>query len=465
MKLETLRTSFIGRIVARGDAGYAAARDALLFNARRPEREPDLIVRPRSVADVQAVIRFARAHGLRVSVRGGGHHMSGIALQEGILLDLGELDTVRIDPAARMAEVGPTVTNGAFARALAEHGLAFPVGHCATVPLSGYLLGGGFGWNSGAWGIACFSIESLDVVTADGTLRRVSATENADIFWAARGAGAAFFGVVTAYRLRLQPLPRAITTSTWTYDLADIDKVEGWMSAIQPSLPRNVEMTILMASPPPDLVSAPAKVVTVVATIFADGAEEARTVLGTIDTAAPRGAIATQSNLPTPFEVLYDIIAGILPEKHRYGADTFWSDAAPRRAFGELARCVRAAPSPRSLAMAVLVPKPPADAPVPDAAFSMTAPLFTAAYAIWQDPAEDAANLRWLRETGAAMAPMTIGHYLNEADLESAGRAAASFAPAAWQRLAALRRKYDPAGMFSKAAPFADAAQPVAKAG
>ena len=98
-----------------------------------------------------------------------------------------DFDYRAFDPVARIAETGPVVTNRNLARALSEHGLAFPVGHCPTVPLSGYLLGGGFGWNAGTWGIACFSVESVDVVMADGELIRANESENTEVFWAARG--------------------------------------------------------------------------------------------------------------------------------------------------------------------------------------------------------------------------------------------------------------------------------------
>ena len=150
MDLDTLRRSVAGAVISRADARHAAAREALLWNARQPPRRPLAIVRAASARDVQAAVRFARDHRLAVSARSGGHHWSGIALQEGIVLDLSALKHVEVDIGARLAEAGPGVAGRDLARALAAHGLAFPVGHCGTVPLGGYLLGGGFGWNAGA---------------------------------------------------------------------------------------------------------------------------------------------------------------------------------------------------------------------------------------------------------------------------------------------------------------------------
>lgn len=168
MNLETLKGALKGQVISERSEGFDAARGALLWNGRKPGTAPKLIVKAACVPDVIATIRFAAEHGLRVSPKGGGHNFSGIARQGGIVLDLSGLSRVWIDAEARIAEVGPGVTNGDLAAALEARGLAFPVGHCATVPMSGYLLGGGVGWNSGAWGFGFANVDSVDVVLADG---------------------------------------------------------------------------------------------------------------------------------------------------------------------------------------------------------------------------------------------------------------------------------------------------------
>lgn len=449
MSLEALKSSVSGIVIAREDGPYAAARAALIWNARKPPRHPDVIVGATSAADVQAAVRYARQHGLKVTARGGGHHWSGVALQEGLVIDLSGLDQVNIDPAARIADVGPGVTNRELARALAEHGLAFPVGHCPTVPVSGYLLGGGFGWNSGAWGIACFSVESVHVVTAEGELLRASETQHADIYWAARGAGPAFFGVVTSYRLRLQRLPRAITTSTWTYRLEDVGTLERWISSSQPVLPRNVEFSLLMSSAPPTLAHRAAKVVTAVVTVFADSVDEARIVLGSVAAGAPHGALVTNLNMPTPFEALFELNGAAFPHNRRYAADTYWSAANASIFLETLAARVSEAPSPACMALGVILPPPEPGAPgLPDAAFSMLAPVFGCFYAVWDDADDDELNLRWLRQTSECLAPITLGHYIGEAHLEDGAHLPRSFSPAAWARLERGRAKYDPEGLF-----------------
>jgi FAD/FMN-containing dehydrogenase len=462
MDIHSLRQTIRGTVIAREDAGYDEARHKLLWNGRKPPRYPQVIVRAASVEDVQAAVRFAAAQGRRVSVRGGGHHWSGIALQDGVVLDLSALNHVAIDPQARIAEVGPTVTNGDMARALGAHGLAFPLGHCATVPLSGYLLGGGFGWNSGAWGIACFGVDGVEVVTADGEVRRASAAENPDIFWAVRGAGPEFFGVVTAYRLRLQPLPRAITTGVWTYPLEDIGDVGRWASASMEAVPRNVEFTVMMSSAPPPLAGKAAKVATGIATVFADTEAEARSTLSQIAAGAPAGALDVQQNLPTPFETLYGIIAQFFPEGRRYAVDTFWGSNASDGFLGRLAGRTGRAPSPESFSLAVVLPPSASGAgQLPDAAYSAIGPVFGCAYAIWQDPSQDEANTGWLKETARMLAPASTGHYLGEADLDEPGRIRGCFSAQAWARLKALQAQYDPVGLFRAHRPASAPLEPV----
>jgi len=449
MTIDDLREAVRGSVIAVDSANFAAASQSLLFNARKPARQPRIIVQAADVADVQATVRFARAKGLRVSPRGGGHNWSGIAQQADIVLDLGALRSLRIDAGMRMAEAGPAVTNRMLAEALERKGLAFPAGHCADVPLSGYLLGGGFGWNSGAWGIACFNVESLDVVTADGELRRASAHEHPDIFWAARGAGPEFFGVVVSYRLRLQPLPRAITTSMRTYPLDDIDAVTRWVKAAMASGPANVEFTVALTTAPEPLAGRSPKTASAIATVFANSRAEARATLSRIAAMAPAGALDVHEEMPTPFGVLYDITGGFFPQGRRYAVDSFWT--ADEDLFAGMARAVAKAPSRETFALGVIGPAhPPA---LPDAAFSKIAPVFGCAYAIWDDAAADAGNIAWLRELAQDVAPLTLGHYVGEADLELPQRLENCFSAEARARLKALQAQYDPAGTFRRPLP------------
>jgi hypothetical protein len=327
MSIEILRRAIRGTIIAAGEAGYADARGGLLFNKRSPDRSPAIVVRAACVADVQETVRYAARHGMTVSPRGSGHNFSGIALQDGIVLDLGALDRVAIDAEAKIAEVEPAAKNGVLAAALTAHGLAFPVGHCHTVSMSGYLLGGGFGWNSGAWGLACHNVEAVEVVMADGRLIRASADEHPDVFWAVRGGGPEFFGVVVRYRLRLHDLPKAIRTSLFFYPIERVREVEAWVTAAMAAAPATVEFATQMQSAPP-FVPATGKVVVGIPTVFAETEEEARAVLGRIAALAPAEALAVEEVLPMSFESLYEATASCFYAGERYAVDSQWSGDA-----------------------------------------------------------------------------------------------------------------------------------------
>src|SRR5947208_9102264 len=144
------------------------------------------------------------------------------------------------------ATVGPGVKCNELVAALAPHDLFFPAGHCPGVGLGGYLLQGGYGWNGRVHGPACMSVEAIDVVTADGELVRADGEQHADLFWAARGAGPGFFGVVTRFHLGLQPRPQAMMKSDYVYPIEVLDDVLRWIRTIQPSLPLNMEPLVFV---------------------------------------------------------------------------------------------------------------------------------------------------------------------------------------------------------------------------
>ncbi|MCT8327952.1 FAD-binding oxidoreductase [Albidovulum sediminis] len=455
MNIEKLKAAVKGAVIPVFDPSFKASTEALLWNGRKQSAQPQLIVKASCIPDVIATVRFAAEAGLRVSPRGGGHNFSGIAQQDGIVLDLGALNRIWIDRSARIAEVGPAATNADLASALEAQGLAFPVGHCASVPMSGYLLGGGFGWNSGSWGYGFSNVESIDVVLADGVLRRVSETEHAEIFWAARGAGPEFFGVVVGYRLRLKPLPRAITTVVRVYPLTAVKGVVAWMKAAMDVVPNFVEFTAAMQSAPGSDGSA--KVLLAIATVFADDPAEASAIHGRIAALAPEGAFDVQPEMPTPIGVLYEIIGQFFPVGHRYAVDSAWSADGAEDYVAGLAEGIAAAPSAQSFALAtVLSPSRPTP---PDAAFSMFGPVWGCVYTIWEKPEDDAENLAWLRRTTDGVASSVLGHYVGEADLERPERRNACHAPAALEKLRAMQKRYDPQGIFLRAVPAATPAK------
>jgi FAD/FMN-containing dehydrogenase len=456
MEVKELQSRIEGTVTTATDAGYEHLRREMIWNQLTPARYPRLVVRVTTEHDVVEAVRFARANGMKIAVRGGGHSWVGFPLRDGsLLIDLGRLNQVSIDPQARTAATQPAVTGRELNRRLAAHGLAFPIGHCPTVPLSGFVLNGGLGWNSNGWGPACFNVEAANVVTADGSLLVANHEQHADLLWAIRGAGPGFFAVVTQYLLRLYPVPRAITTSTYYYPLQRIDEVGAWAADIARQLPKEVELTIFLAPAPPALAercrSSNGFVGILSATAFVDTRSEAGATLGLLER-CPVSAecLGKEVNQSTPLDALLDLGGMLWPERHRYLADTLWSDAPPAKQLATLREYFLRAPSPKSLAVCVFSTGAEGSAGVlPDAAFSMTAGTLLLCYAIWEGPEDDGANATWHRETVAALAPFAVGHYVGESDVVAdPARAERSFAPANWQRLQSVRRRYDPDRVF-----------------
>lgn len=200
--LDALRAVVRGAVVAPSDDEYEAAR--MVWNAMIDKR-PALIVRCSGTADVVATLAFARDHDLPVAVRGGGHNSGGSGVcDEGVLIDLGAMNAVRIDPAQRRAWVQGGATWGEFDREAQLFGLAAPGGVVSTTGVGGLSLAGGLGWLRGRFDLSIDNVVSVDIVTADGVCRRASATQHPDLYWGVRGGGN--FGVVTSFEFQLHPV-------------------------------------------------------------------------------------------------------------------------------------------------------------------------------------------------------------------------------------------------------------------
>jgi FAD/FMN-containing dehydrogenase len=441
-----------GSVMWRGDRDYESTRQSMLWNGWKPSRFPEVIVRAASEQDVVAAVAFARSRGLKVAVRASGHSWCGWPLRDGgLLLDLSGLRELAIDPASRTATVQPGVTSRELASALAEHELAFPVGHYGGVGVSGYLLGGGLGWNSGVWGPACRSVTAVEAVTADGELTRADEGRNADLLWAARGAGPGLCAVVTRFHLDLHPLPRGITTGIYVYRFEDAEAVARWAVEARAALPATVELTLLLAPAAPDVGSGPGtRVAVLTCTAFVDSSDDASRALAVVE-ACPAWDRCLSSHVrrAIPFVALYEGEDGAWPEGHRYAADNVWLNAGVEEAFAQLRAQILDAPSAKSLVLLALAPTPPDDIAPPDMAFSLLGSTYVGCYSIWEDERDDEANVGWPRAVTESLAPSSVGHYVGETDLVAdPSRASRSFSPAAWKRLTSLTQALDPHGVF-----------------
>jgi FAD/FMN-containing dehydrogenase len=440
--------------LSRGEAGFDQQVADLVFNALPLGRAPDVVARPRTEDEVVETLRAARSAGQKVAVLSGGHNWIAAPVHDsGVLVDMSAFDRIEIDASSRTARVGTAVRSGVLAETLAAQGFAFPTGHCGLPSIGGFVLGGGFGLNVGQWKPACFSLRSVRVVTASGELVVASESQRPDLLWLARGSGPAFPGVITELELELQDRPADTRLSMWVFSLDDLAAVSRWVSEVSPALPSNVEVAVMALGPGrdefPPSDGLPNHVVIVAAMVFADDVEEAREAVAPL-AAGPGFPSLAQADLDQlAYERVHKDFDAMCHDGDRYLADTFWTDR-DLEALASLQEAILQAPSGRSVVMAEMLGNGERlGLSEEDAAYSIDARTLLMAYAIWEDPAFDDANRAWHSGIGELLEPVTIGHFVNESDLDAhPERLARCFTPANWERLLALRAQLDPDGLF-----------------
>ncbi|MEW6411254.1 MAG: FAD-binding oxidoreductase [Candidatus Zixiibacteriota bacterium] len=246
--LEELSGSFRGRLLAPGDSGYDEART--IWNGMI-DRKPGLIARCTGVADVIAAVNFARENNLLTTIHGGGHNIAGYAVcDDGLMIDLSLMKSVRVEPESRLVHVQPGATLGDLDHETQAFGLATPVGINSTTGVAGLTLGGGFGWLSRKYGLTIDNLSAADVVTADGKLLRANEWENQELFWAIRGGGGNF-GVVTRFEFRLHPVGPSVYAGLIVYSLDEARQVLEKYREIVPKLGDETSVWVVMRKAPP----------------------------------------------------------------------------------------------------------------------------------------------------------------------------------------------------------------------
>lgn len=427
---------------------YDDARSSLVWNQRLAmERRPAAIVAVRSAAEVVATIRCAQAAGLKLTVRGHGHNYEAAAARDGtIMLDISALDSLEIDREARTAWAGAAVSGGQLLAASEPLGLAFPIGHCSNVPLSGYVLSGGFGWNQGEWGPATASVLAVELVTAAGEHLRVDANTHPDLFWAVRGSGSGCFAAVLRYQLQLHPLPA--TTYTWgaTFTAESAPALADWLEQATAQAHPAAEIICLVG---PDHHSGKPAVI-VRASITGANLDEARARVAAFrDPPATATIIEGPSAEELDFAQLTKLSA--MPNGKRVKADQIWSSGT----LGQMLLAVQHLADRPAKSSSINLISLGAGATIPDCGEGGNCALSTGGctgvgiYAMWDDASEDERHCAWVREADAALAPFRTGRYIGEADL-SAGpeRVAQCFTPEALARIERLRVQWDPDNLF-----------------
>jgi FAD/FMN-containing dehydrogenase len=373
-------------------------------------------------------------------VRSGGHSWAGNHVRDGgLLLDVSRLNEATVDAEAMTAAVGPGCRGNEVLGQLWEQGVFFPAGHCPGVALGGYLLQGGYGWNGRVHGPACMSVEAIDVVTADGELVRADASQNSDLFWAARGSGPGFFGAVTRFHLRLYPAAGVVANGVYLYSLDELDAVFSWAHEIGPDVPRHMELMLVLhrdADGEPEIA--------VTGPVIAESEDEARKTLELLGTCPAAGrAKAAVPYVPATFADLYAGVHASYPDNHRYAVDNMWTHAPVDELLPGLRRIAETLPdAPSHMLWMNWGPSPER----PDMAYSVEDETYIALYAVWQDEDADDANVEWATERMREMEGLATGIQLAD---ENLGRRPARFASDAnMARLDEVRAKYDPDGRF-----------------
>ena len=439
-------SQFTGQFLRSGDAGFDDAVLGRVFNHRRPSRRPAAVLLAANAADVAAGVRLAWSNGWQVAVRSGGHSWPAWSVRDQtLLIDLAAFTSINFDETAGEVTVGPAVRGGTdLDPFLAERGRFFAGGHCPTVGLGGFLLQGGMGWNCRGWGWAAESIAGMDVVTADGQLVRCSEEENADLFWAARGSGPGFFGVVTAFRLRTRQRYRELTQTTYVYPPSVAQEVLEWLHTARHDVPPSVELVAVGITPPLPPELGPTGSALVVDGVSFDGGPAALAALGSCPVADK--ALVSKIAQPVTIAELRAEQIRANPEGHRYTVDNAYLSGPAESLIPALTPAFTTLPTEKSFSLWFDLAHLPAR-PLPDMAVSLQSDIYFATYVVGSDAADDAVCRSWTTDTMTRLEPFSAGCYLGDSDFGV--RPARFMSDEAWTRFQAIRARRDPNRLFA----------------
>jgi FAD/FMN-containing dehydrogenase len=441
--VESFAEAFHGRIVRPSDADYDAART--VWNAAI-DRYPVLIARVADVDDVHLTVAFAREQGLPLAVRGGGHNVAGAGTCDGgIVLDLGGLRTVAVDPERRTARVGGGSLWSDVDSAADAYGLHTTGGLISHTGVGGLTLGGGIGWLMRRHGLTCDNLIGATLATADGRTITVDEVSEPELLWGLRGGGGNF-GVVTSFTFRLHPVTQvlgglllyrgdrateaAAAYIEWTGSLPDdLTTMGAFISAPpEPFVPEDMQLK-------PCFAVVGCGIDVAVTSPYVDALR--RTCAPDVDVFGPMPYLALQSMLD----------AGAPPGLRGYWKSGNLSSVGPEL-VGDI---VEAALTPTSalsqihlhhLGGATRGPANRAITSLGDASWVLNV------VGTWPDPATDADNIEWVRDLWALVEPSTLGAYPNFLGEEGTDRVRSAYDEASWARLVALKRRLDPDNVF-----------------
>ena len=435
--IEPLRERLRGQLVLPGEGGYDEARK--VWNGM-VDKKPAIIACCAAATDVVEAVRFARDRGIMISVRGGGHNITGNAVCEGgMVIDLSRMKNIQVDPERRTARAEAGLTLGAFDAATQAFGLATTMGINSDTGLSGLTLGGGIGRLGRKYGLACDNLLAGQVVTADGSVLRASATENSDLFWGLRGGGGNF-GVVTALEYEVHPVGPRILGGLLLYDFRRAEEVLRFYHEFSSTAPDEVSAdAVLLTAPDGEKMLA-------ISACYVGPIADGERALRPLRTFGPPTA---DQVAPIAYTELQASADGLFVGGHRY----YWKAQFLKEIEGAAIEALvdGFATVPSAMSLAVLqqvggaIGRVPGDATAyanRDAAYDCF-PI-----SIWQNPTEDERNIGWARELWTAMRPFSTGGvYVNNLGDEGEDRVRAAYG-GNYDRLVELKTKYDPTNLF-----------------
>jgi FAD/FMN-containing dehydrogenase len=447
--LDTLRTGMTGTVITPEDAGYDEARK--VWNALF-DRRPGVIAHCTSAEDVSAAVRFGVEHGLEIAVRGGAHSSSGTStVDDGLLIDLSGLRTIEIDPEARTARVGGGALLGDLDAAAQAHGLAVTAGIVSHTGVGGLTLGGGMGQLQKMAGLTIDNLLSAEIVTADGRLRRISETEESDLFWAIRGGGGNF-GVVTEFEFRLHQVGPIVQVGMlfWTPDQgADVLRLA---RDLIPTLPRDINiLTVGMNAPlapfvPPEYQGRPGWAFEVVG--FGDPAEHAALLERIRASLPPKWEFAS----PMP----YTALQSMTDEANAWGGYAYergmYLDDFTEEAIEIYARRMPEKSSPVSIVAFYRLDGAFCDVAEDATAFGGSRRPGYAAFTIGVCPTPEMleTETKWVRDLTDEVRPYARpGAYLNGLADPDTGALQTVYGPK-WDRLRRIKAQYDAQNVFHR---------------
>ena len=433
-----LAAEFDGDLILPGSPEYDTTR--AVWNGMI-DRRPACIAICKSVADVRHAVLFARANDITLGVRGGGHNAAGLSsVDDGLVIDLRGMRDVVVDPTRKTARAGGGATWADFDKATAAHGLATTGGVISSTGIAGLSLGGGLGWLMRSHGLACDNILSAEVVTADGQIVRASADENPDLFWALRGGGGNF-GVVTTFEFQLHEVS-TVLGGMLIYPIfraRDVLRLYRDVTRIAPDA-----LTVFAA-----MMHTPDGVPVIALAMCYNGpVDDGERAIAAIR--AFGSPIAGEVG-PIPYTALQTMLDAGFPSGLQVHWRSEFAAALPDELIDTLVTAFKGVKSPLSALLIEqfggAVRRVAADATAYD---QRDADYNLVLVSRWATPAEAEPNVQWARQTSDAVKSFGNGRvYVNYIGAgENPDRVRASFSPAKFTHLAAVKRRWDPTNLF-----------------